>query len=844
MTDIGYTDPVSFTGIESGLNTEQIMSAYLQIDEVPLTQLENQQPTVNNKVSAYQTIEQQLQALQSAADQVSAPDAFASAISAGSTNSSVATATTGTGATPGSVTFSVEHLATAESLVSSGTVASVNDVVASGNLLIASGASALGIGSISGKGLTQGAHTIAVTQASAGASVVGSSAISGSTQITSSNDQLSVSIDGAASSFTIADGTYTAQQLASAVSSASDGLLTAAVNNTGQLVLATNEQGSQATLQVAGGSANGALGLQAGGVVSGTDGVISVDGQANTVTDIAATGTTSVTLNAGSQGSVQASLEAGGLSTGSRTAENVSVGNGSLASVVSAINGADAGVSAESLDVGQNQYALSISSNATGAANGVSVDPSAFSASGLGSLLTTTAGQDAVISLGGPGGYEVHSASNTVTGVMPGVSIALQGVSSTPVTVTVSPDGKAAANLVQSFVTAANTVLQTISTDTAYDQTTNTAGPLNGDIALDNLSQQILATVGQAIGTSGAVDIGTAGSSAGLSLDAKTGQIDFDASTFASDYASNASEVARLFTQTGTFTPSSGSPAWKGDLSLVYAADATQPGTYAVEVSQSASQATDTGTASFASPASAATSPESYTVSSGSASASYGLVAGQSLTEVASGLDTAFAQAGLDLSAQVVQNGAGSSLQITSSDYGSQASFSVSSSGADQLGLVGASFVGSNVAGTINGVTASGDGQVLAAPSTDPTLAGLALMVSTPSITSATSLGQFTYTAGLAGGLANLMASASASPNGELPSTISAMQSTSKQLGSQITVEQQLVVQQQQQLEAAFNNLESTLATLKSQSSYLTSMFGTSSSSVGSLTGSSSSSSS
>jgi flagellar hook-associated protein 2 len=541
---------------------------------------------------------------------------------------------------------------------------------------------------------------------------------------------------------------------------------------------------------------------------------------------------------------VQASLGAGGLSTGSLTAENVSVGNGSLASVVSAINGADAGVSAESLDVGQNQYALSISSNATGAANGVSVDPSAFSASGLGSLLTTTAGQDAVISLGGPGGYEVHSASNTVTGVMPGVSIALQGVSSTPVTVTVSPDGKAAANLVQSFVTAANTVLQTISTDTAYDQTTNTAGLLNGDIALDNLSQQILATVGQAIGTSGAVDIGTAGSSAGLSLDAKTGQIDFDASTFASDYASNASEVARLFTQTGTFTPSSGSPAWKGDLSLVYAADATQPGTYAVEVSQSASQATDTGTASFASPASAATSPESYTVSSGSASASYGLVAGQSLTEVASGLDTAFAQAGLDLSAQVVQNGAGSSLQITSSDYGSQASFSVSSSGADQLGLVGSSFVGSNVAGTINGVTASGDGQVLAAPSTDPTLAGLALMVSTPSITSATSLGQFTYTAGLAGGLANLMASASASPNGELPSTISAMQSTSKQLGSQITVEQQLVVQQQQQLEAAFNNLESTLATLKSQSSYLTSMFGTSSSSVGSLTGSSSSSSS
>jgi len=225
-------------------------------------------------------------------------------------------------------------------------------------------------------------------------------------------------------------------------------------------------------------------------------------------------------------------------------------------------------------------------------------------------------------------------------------------------------------------------------------------------------------------------------------------------------------------------------------------------------------------------------------------SASYGLEAGESLAQVASGLDSAFAQAGVDLSAQVVDSGSGVALQITSADYGSQASFSVSSSGADQLGLVGSSFVGTDVAGTINGVTASGDGQVLAAPSTDPTLAGLSLLVTTPGITSSTSLGQFNYNAGLAGGLANLMSSASATPDGELPSKISAMQNTSKQLGTQITVEQQMVVQQQQQLEAEFNTLEETLATLKSQSSYLSSMYGTSSDSLGSLTGGSSSSSS
>ena len=135
--------------------------------------------------------------------------------------------------------------------------------------------------------------------------------------------------------------------------------------------------------------------------------------------------------------------------------------------------------------------------------------------SGLGSLATTTAGQDAVISLGGSGGYEVRSASNTLTGVMPGVSINLQSVTSSPVTVTVSADGQAASSLVQTFVTAANTVLQSISTDTAYDETTNTAGTLNGDFALQGLAQQVLAVVGQAIGTSTAVDTGTAGSAAG-----------------------------------------------------------------------------------------------------------------------------------------------------------------------------------------------------------------------------------------------------------------------------------------------------------------------------------------
>jgi flagellar hook-associated protein 2 len=834
--------PVEFTGIESGLNTQQIISAYLQVDEAPMEELESQQSTVNTKIAAYQNLQSQLQALVTAGDQLSAPNAFASAVQATSTDSSVASATTSTGAQPGAATFSVVQLAAADSLVSSGTVASTSDVVASGDLLVASGGSGLGISSLAGSGLSTGAHTIAVTQASAGAAVTGAT-LGATTTIAAGSDQLQVTLgSGPAQTYTLADGTYTASQLAAEIGTASGGALVGSVNSAGQLVVTSAQQGSKASLTIGAGSVNTTLGLTSGAEATGTDGVITVDGTATTVQSIAGNGSTSVTLNSGSGGTVTAQLSGAGLQVGSLTAQNVSVGNGSLAAVVGAINGAGAGVTAQALQVGANAYALELSSNSSGASNDVSVAPSALSGSSLGTLQTSTAGQDAIISLGGPGGYQVSSSSNTFSGLLPGVSIAVNAVSSSPVTVSVTPDGHAAANMVQTFVQAANAVLSTISGDLAYDPTTNTAGPLNGDYGLEGLMQQILSSIGGAIGGSSAVDSGSAGSAAGLSLG--QGTIDFNASTFASDFDANPTAVANLFTQAGSFTPASGSPAAANDVSLVYAGNGTEPGSYQVAISQSASQATDTGSAVYTNGQSTLSAAGSYTVSSGGGEASYSVQSGQTLSEVASGLDSAFAAAGLALSAQVVTNGSGSSLQITSSDYGAAASFSVAGSGGDPLGIVSAkAFSGTDVAGSINGVTATGSGQVLTAPEDDPRLAGMALMVQTAGVSSTETLGSYDYSPGIAQSLASLASAAVASGSGEVATTISSLQSTSSTLGDQISVEQELVVQQEQALTQEYSNLESTLTSLKSESSFLTSTFGSSASGslVGELAGSGSS---
>src|SRR6202034_905861 len=122
----------------------------------------------------------------------------------------------------------------------------------------------------------------------------------------------------------------TPSQLAQAVQAASGGSLTATASGLGQLSLATAQQGSTSSLQIAGGSALSALGLPAGSPVDGTDGVISVDGTSTTVNDISGTGPTSVVLNSGSGGTVTVGIS-GGLSAGSMTADNLSVAGGSLA---------------------------------------------------------------------------------------------------------------------------------------------------------------------------------------------------------------------------------------------------------------------------------------------------------------------------------------------------------------------------------------------------------------------------------------------------------------------------------------------------------------------------------
>lgn len=830
------TVPVSFSGLVSGLNTQSIISAEMAIFEMPLKRMQAQQATVNTQISDYQTINSQLLTLQQAADTLSSPVAYGQAFSTTSSNSAIATATV-TGATQtGSVTLAVDQLATASTQISSGTVASPNVVVASGSLLLGTGGGALGITGFAGtSGLASGAHTLTVTQASSGATATGSGAVASSTTITSSNDQLDVTVNGTAQTLTLATGTYTASQLAKVVAQASGGTLTASVDGNGVLSLATTQQGSSATLAVTGGSALAALGLSAGATTTGTDGIVNLDGTSTTVSDIAGSGTTTVTLASGTGGTVNATLS-GGLTLGTTRATSLSVGNGSLSAVVSAINQAGLGVTANALRVGTTSYALELTSNGTGTAAATTVDTQAFATSGLGALTTTVAAQNAVVSIGGTGGYQVTSQGNTITGLLPGVTVNVAQASSSPVTLTVSPDGSQVVDQVQTLVDAANQVLSTISSDTAYDSQTKVAAPLNGSAALSQLTQRILSAVGGAVGKSAAGSDGTAGESAGLAI-TSSGTITFNKAAFEAAYDKDPAGVQAMFTEGGTFSPSG--PAYAGTVTVAGATDDTVPGSYAVTVSRSASQATDTGSAVWAATTSTLAQAETYTITSGSATATYAATAGETIAGVVSGMNAALATAGIGTSAAVTGSAGAYKVQLVSATYGSAASFSVATSGTDQLGLTtsGASYAGTDVAGTIDGQAALGSGQDLSLEDPSNPANGIVLQVATQGITSSTSLGTVAYSPGLAQGLGQVSKSSSLAPNGIIPLTIAGLHGTVSMLNSEIAMQQELVATQQAALTSEFTALEATLSKLQSESQFL-------SQSASSASGSSSSSSS
>lgn len=786
----------SIGGLATGLDTNAIISALVASERALENPIKNQGTQAQLALQSYGLIRTGLSSVTTAALALARPAAW-NTLKATSSNDDIASVTAGSGTFTGTLQFTVDALASAGSVRSTNVITNTTTTVAAhASVFVAAGGRALGFSTFkSDDNLALGKHTITVSQASSAAVKSGGGALAGSTLIDGTNDTLQLDINGTPTTLTLAHGTYTGSQLATAVQSAATAAgapVTATLSGAGVLTLTTERQGSQATLQVTGGNALSALSLTTDATATaGTDGVLQVDGGANQTFSNLEAGQ-SITLNAAA-GTITAVL-AGGLTTGTVSGNNVSTGDGSLATVVGNINSAGAGVTATAVQVGLNTYRLQITSNTAGANNGENVDASAFN-DNVGGFLTLSAAADAQVTVGtGPGAYTVTSSTNTMSSLLPGVTLNLKQQSATVVTVSVSRDDAGMADKVQALVDAANTVATTVAGLTKYDPASNSGSPLTGDAT----STQLMSSLTSAfIGVVPGANPASPGL-AGVSIDGN-GQFTFDRAKFLAAFDADPSGVTKLFAQGGT--------ADNANVQFTSAGDRAIAGTYHVIVTQAALQGSDVGLTGLFPPASLPT----VKVRVGTTEVSYAVKSTDTRTDVANGLNNAFASAGLALQA----TDTGSGVQVATNEYGHAAAFDVDWNGSGYV-----SHAGQDVQGTINGVTATGTGQQLMVPFSDPTASGLALK-----ITGGTTgdFGNFTYNPGLAQRVQTSISNATDLVSGYITSSENDYKARIQFINDQIASMEQHVAAYEANLRAQWATLESTISTLKSQGNFLSS---------------------
>ncbi len=784
----------SITGLATGLDTAAIIKQLVAIERNTQNAVKARATKAQVALATWSGLRTQLASLRTTALDLARPLGWRT-LTASSSDESAVTVTAGSGTFGGTLSFTVDRLAAAGSVRSEYTVTGTSTLVAAdAAIFVAAGGRRIGFATFaSDDDLATGEHTITVTQSSAAATKAGTTALATSTVVDGTNDTVLVEVNGTAHTLTIASGTYDRSQLVAALQDAADAAgaaVTVTLNQDDTISVATSREGSAATIRVTGGSALGALGLTTdASAITGTDGKVKVgDAAEQTLTSIDAGST--VVLNA-TAGTITAVL-AGGLRAGSVTGENVSVGDGSLATVVANVNAAGAGVTASAVQVATNTYRLQVTSNSAGALNGVNLAEAELGAA-LGGLVTLTEAADAQLTVGeGDGAYTIVSETNTGTGLLPGVTVNLKKTTGSPVTVTASRDVGAIADKVQALVDAANALAQAIDTATSYDPGTRQASPLTGDATARRLLFEIRRAVSDAVPFANPGSPGLAG----VSVD-KTGAFTFDRAKFTAAFESDPTGMERVFTQGGS--------ASSTDVTFVSAGDRTRAGTYDVVITQVAERATAVGLEGTW----PLGSPPTVRVRVGTNEVSYAIGPTDTQQDVVDALNEAFSAAGLALEASVE----GSGIQVATTAYGSAARFEVAWDGSTWE-----QHTGTDVAGTVDGVAGSGNGRVLSIPFGDTRLGGLALEISA---TTPGALGTFTYEPGLAQRLSTAILDATDVATGYVTSTEKALRSRVEFIEDQVESMERRLVLYEARLKRQFATLESTLGVLQQQSNWL-----------------------
>jgi len=178
---------------------------------------------------------------------------------------------------------------------------------------------------------------------------------------------------------------------------------------------------------------------------------------------------------------------------------------------------------------------------------------------------------------------------------------------------------------------------------------------------------------------------------------------------------------------------------------------------------------------------------------------------------------------------EITASSSGGYLTITHNSYGSAFGFTVSQT-SNYTGIANGSYVGVDVAGTINGETATGSGQTLTGNSGNTTTDGLALQVKLTAAQLASqgsAQGTVKLTLGVAEQMNFHLEFITDKYSGYVTKREEAIQDTIDDLQDRIDLMEKRVEERRRQLQERFVRMEQALQAMNSLSSYLNSQLGT-----------------
>lgn len=522
---------LSIGGLGSGLDTQSIISQLMTAEAGPQNALKGKLSVNTVKSGAWTSLGTIVKGLQDKATALSVPGGLAAAAATTNATTQVALKTSAT-AVPGSLTFRINALASAQQLTT-GPLAGPTTVVGRTSTVLSAGHDLVGATAVTaGADAVTGHRTVVVGSSASSATVSGTlptaAPAAGTTlDVTAGGTTTSIDLTGAPTDPAALVGFLQAQLDA--------GGTAAKVERSGSsLVLRSTATGAAATLTV-GGTGAAALGLSAG-QVHGDDVTVLVDGVPAGLTDDPAGGRL-LTLSDGTTVQFADGPKVGTLSIGLAVTTSDTSTMGDLASALASAGGPARGALVDT-GSGTDPYRLVLSASGTGAAGALRIS------STVADLTSTTElrpAQDAEVVLGtGADALTLHRSSNTITDLLPGVTIDLTKADpATDVTVQVSRDDAAVAKQVRGLVDSLNDTLAWIRTNTKYDVATSKGGPMVGDGSVRELSSQLT----NAMFTSATTGTLSIGAQIGITLD-RDGVYQFDETAFTAALTSDPESVA------------------------------------------------------------------------------------------------------------------------------------------------------------------------------------------------------------------------------------------------------------------------------------------------------------